>query len=126
MRASRKDISAARDEGVAFMFYMRPKEFVGGESLNGVIYTSESQQPGDILVCDAAIVAFGRQADSNNWLLQLGIATDERGFICADEYGRTVNPRVFVGEDNTHGPDLVVTGVTAGRRAGPSIQAALQ
>ena len=59
-----------------------------------------------------------------DWLKFLGIATDERGFIKVDENGRTSHPKVLAGGDNTHGPDLVVTAVAAGRRAGHAILSA--
>ena len=34
-----------------------------------------------------------------------------------DEHGRTSNPKIYAGGDNTLGPDLVVTAIAAGRRA---------
>ncbi|MBL6945145.1 MAG: FAD-dependent oxidoreductase [Rhodospirillales bacterium] len=69
----------------------------------------------------AAIVAFGQEADNTGWHKPLGITTDDRGFFAVDENGRTNHPKVFVGGDNSHGPDLVVTALAVGRRAGQSI-----
>ena len=121
MRALPKEVSAAREEGVDFAFHKQPQEFVGRDKLQGVRFRSENGGLGDIQECEAVIVAFGQQAESNEWLKQLGIATDERGFISADENGRTAHPKVFVGGGNSHGPDFVVSAVAAGRRSGRGI-----
>ncbi len=126
MRALPKEVSAAREEGVDFVFDKQPREFVGKDKLQGVRFWSEDGGLGEIHGCDAVIVAFGQEAETNEWLTQLGIATDERGFISADENGRTAHPKVFVGGDNSHGPDFVVSAVAAGRRAGRGIVNSIQ
>lgn len=121
MRASPKEITAAREEGVDFAFHKQPQAFVGEEKLQGVRFMDGNGGHGNVLACDVAIVAFGQEAEPDDWLTQLGIATDERGFISVDENGRTTHTKVFVGGDNSHGPDLVVTAVAAGRRASQGI-----
>ncbi len=126
MRASSKEIAAAREEGINFAFYKTPEEFVGEDKLQGIRFEEKAGGQGMVHACNVAIVAFGQEADDNGWLKRLNIATDERGFVAADEYGRTTHPKVFVGGDNSHGPDLVVTAVAAGRRASQGIQASLQ
>lgn len=126
MRASATEISAAREEGVTFAFHKQPQEIIGEDKLQAVRFKDENGKAGDIHPCDAAIIAFGQQADSDNWLTELDLATDARGFICADETGRTSHPKIFAGGDNSHGPDLVVTAIAAGRRASLGIRTALQ
>ena len=126
MRASPKEIAAAREEGVNFAFHKTPEEFVGEEKLQGVRFNDESGAHGNVHACDVAIVAFGQEADDNGWLRLLHIATDDHGYIVVNENGGTTHPKVFVGGDNSHGPDLVVTAVAAGRRASHGIQALLQ
>ena len=51
------------------------------------------------------------------------MATDDGGRIRVDPEGRTSNPRVYAGGDASQGPDLVVTALAAGRRAGLAILA---
>jgi glutamate synthase (NADPH/NADH) small chain len=126
MRAAPKEIAAAREEGVNFAFHRKPEVFVGEEKLRAIRFKEATGGHGVVHACDVAIVAFGQEADDDGWLERLNIATDDRGYIVVDECGRTTHPKVFVGGDNSHGPDLVVTAVAAGRRASQSIQASLQ
>jgi len=123
MRASPKEVAAAREEGVSFAFHETPEEFVGEGKLRGIRFNDGSGVHGKIHACDVAIVAFGQEADDSGWLKHLNIATDDHGYIVANEHGGTTHPKIFVGGDNSHGPDLVVTAVAAGRRASRGIQA---
>jgi glutamate synthase (NADPH/NADH) small chain len=126
MRASRKEIADAREEGVNFAFHKRPEVFVGEDKLQGIRFKDETGASGNVHACDVAIVAFGQEADDNGWLKRLNIATNDHGYIVVNENGGTTHPKVFVGGDNSHGPDLVVTAIAAGRRASQGIQASLQ
>jgi len=51
------------------------------------------------------------------------VVTDDTGRIRVDAEGRTSNARVYAGGDASHGPDLVVTALAAGRRAAAAILA---
>lgn len=126
MRAFPKEIAYAREEGVNFAFHQTPEALVGEEKLRGIRFNNSADGHGNVHACDVAIVAFGQDADDNGWLKHLNIATDDRGFFVVDENGGTTHPKVFVGGDNSHGPDLVVTAVAAGRRASQGILASLQ
>lgn len=123
MRASPKEVAAAREEGVNFVFHKIPQKFVGKGKLEGVRFNDGTGVHGSVHACDAAIVAFGQEADDSGWLKYLNIETDDCGFIVVNENGGTTHPKVFVGGDNSHGPDLVVSAVAAGRRASQGIQA---
>lgn len=125
MRASPKEIAAAREEGVDFIFHEAPQAFVGEDKLEGVGFRAEDGRLENLHACDVAIVAFGQEAERADWLNQHGIATDTRGLIKTDENGRTTHPRVFAGGDASHGPNLVVTAVAAGRRAGQAMASAI-
>ena len=125
MRASDKEIAAAREEGVDFIYYKQPRAFVGEGALQSISFSDGNGGRAVSHPCDIAIVAFGQEAEPGGWLEQFDIATDARGYITVDENGRTTHPKVFVGGDNSHGPDLVVTAVAAGRRASQGIQASL-
>ncbi len=126
MRASPREIAAAREEGVDFLFHKKPEAFVGESKLEGIRFEQETGGHGNVHTCDVAIVALGQEADDNGWLKYLNIATDDRGYVAVDEAGATTHPKVFAGGDNSHGPDLVVTAVAAGRRASRGIVASLQ
>ena len=113
MRASPKELTAAREEGVEILYAHRPEAFEGEEgTLARVRFDNEAVEP-----CDLAILAIGQRPAPPPWLARFGIATDERGRIVVDARGRTANPKVYAGGDNTRGPDLVVTAMAAGRLA---------
>ena len=124
MRASPEEVALASEEGVGFAYHKAPLEFVGTGSVEGVRFAADNGRGGETLPCDVAIVAIGMLAAPPDWLGRLGIATDAGGLIEVDDSGRTTNPKVFAGGDNTHGPDLVVTAVAAGRRASRGILSA--
>lgn len=126
IRALPKEVATAREEGVNFEFHKTPEEFVGEGKLEGVRFNDRTNEHGNVHACAVAIVAFGQEADDNDWLKRFNIATDNHGYIVMNENGGTTHPKVFVGGDNSHGPDLVVTAVAAGRRANQGIQASLQ
>ena len=94
--------------------------------MNGAAKTKSCGGHGDVHACDLAIIAFGQEADDDGWLKRLNLATDDRGYFVVDDNGATSHPKVFAGGDNSHGPDLVVSAVAAGRRASLGIQASLQ
>ncbi len=122
MRASPEEVALAGEEGIGFAYHKNPLEFVGKDRVEGVRFSAGNGGDGDFLPGDVVIVAIGMLADPPDWLGGLGIATDADGFIQVDDAGRTTNPKVFAGGDNTHGPDLVVTAIAAGRRASRGIR----
>lgn len=115
MRASLREVKAARDEGVHLLFNHCPVAIIGAEHVNRVQFYVNGEERS--LPCDAVILAFGFMPNAPDWLAHFGIATDDRGCIKVDAQGRTTHPKVYAGGDNSHGPDLVVTAMAAGRRA---------
>ncbi|HIQ06761.1 MAG TPA: hypothetical protein EYH31_13965, partial [Anaerolineae bacterium] len=72
-----------------------------------------------IMEVDTVVLAIGYWPDPLIGETTPGLETHRWGLIVADpETGATSRPGVFAGGDNVHGPDLVVTAVAAGRRAG--------
>lgn len=119
LRASPREAKAAREEGVSFLYEHMPIAVDGIEHVTGLgCVTPVGEQRLD---CDTVILAFGFVADPPAWLETLGVSTDEAGRIRIDAQGRTSQPFVYAGGDNTHGPDLVVTALAAGRRAAEAI-----
>jgi len=120
MRAAPKEAEAAREEGARLVFHHRPLEILGHDGgVSGVRFAScEGEQT---LHCDAVILAFGFVPAPPAWLARFNVVTDADGRIIIDELGRTTNPRIYAGGDNTHGPDLVVTALASGRAAAETI-----
>lgn len=118
MRASPKELAAALDEGIRFCFDAVPVGFIGEKAVEGIRFAD-----GRRTRCSIAIVAIGQEASPPPWLGEFGIEIDAGGHILVDGHGRTANPRVLAGGDNTPGPDLVVTAAAAGRRAAQAILA---
>ncbi len=122
MRASPKEKQMARDEGVQFIFESSPLKIMGEHQITAARF----DKAGDISVhmildCDALIFAIGQLPQAPSWLAKLGVETDEQGLIRIDARGRTSHSKIYAGGDNTHGPDLIVTAVAAGRCAAEGI-----
>ena len=115
MRASPKEKQAAQEEGVHFLFEHQPEAVLGEQAVRAIRFTDQH------LACDVLICALGQMAEAPAWLQRLGVAVNERGEILVDANGRTSQPKIFAGGDNTHGPDLVVTAIAAGRTAASGI-----
>ena len=120
IRATPKEVQAAREEGVRFLYLRTQTEIVGeGGRVKGVKLMSLSIEedglcgdPGigisgleEIVACDVAILAFGQVREEAPWLERL----------------QQENSRVFTGGDLSRGPDLVVTAIADGRRAAEEI-----
>lgn len=114
-RASPKELTAAREEGIELLAGHPPRGLLGREALSGVCFdlAGETHEAS----ADGVILALGQVPAPPPWLDDLGVATDAHGRIVVDARGRTSNPRIYAGGDNTCGPDLVVTAMAAGRLA---------
>jgi glutamate synthase (NADPH/NADH) small chain len=120
MRATPGEKQAAWEEGVRLRLEYAPTQIVGDEYVTGVHFDKVVSGQ-ETINCDAVIFAVGQVNKPQRWMTRLGIETDPRGVIVVDEHGRTSNPKIYAGGDNTLGPDLVVTAVAAGRRAARGI-----
>lgn len=79
-----------------------------------------------ILDADTAIIAVGYYPDPIVTATTPGLKTQKWGMIVADrETGATSRFGVFTGGDVVTGPDMVVTAMVAGRKAGYTIDAYL-
>jgi glutamate synthase (NADPH) small chain len=121
LRASPSEAQAAREEGVRFLFDHRPLAILGDDGLDAVAFDTPGGERR--VACDRVIPAFGQQAAPPDWLADLGVETDAEGRIRCNAEGRTANPRIYAGGDASQGPDLVVTALSAGRRAAAAILA---
>ena len=122
MRASPKEQQMARDEGVQYIFETSPLEIMGKQKISAVRFNQAGDIPVQItLDCDALIFAIGQLAQVPSWLTKLGVETDAQGLIRINAQGRTSHSKIYAGGDNTHGPDLIVTAIAAGRCAAEGI-----
>lgn len=115
LRASPRELKAAREEGVAFRFRHFPLAIVGRNAVETVRFQTPDGEA--VEACEAVILAFGFVAEPPAWLSALGVESDANGRLRVDAHGRTTHPKIYAGGDNTRGPDLVVTAMTDGRAA---------
>jgi glutamate synthase (NADPH/NADH) small chain len=119
LRASTEEVNLTREEGVTILLEHRPLACEGDDRVRGMRF--ETPHGIRALATDLVILAFGQQPAPPPWLTDFGIATEPDGRVRVDERGRTTHPKVWAGGDNTHGPDLAVTAMAAGRRAAEGI-----
>lgn len=140
MPGSRREVTHAREEGVAFLFNRQPVAILGDNRVEGVkVVTTELGEPDEngrrrpevvpgseeIIPADAVLVAFGFRPSPAAWFAEQGISTDESGRVIAPEQAgfpfQTGNPGIFAGGDMVRGSDLVVTAIREGREAAGGI-----
>ena len=139
MPGSRKEIKAAKAEGVEFIFQTSPKNFMADEKGNVAgmkfVHTQLQESKNEegrakvvevpdsehIIEADVIILALGFNNEKLAFLSDNGIELDEWGGIATNEDGETTKPRVYSGGDATRGADLVVTAALDGREAAMKI-----
>ncbi len=73
------------------------------------------------LAADVVLIAFGFEASTPQFALDLGIELQSNGAIKTDGFGMTSAPGLFAGGDSVRGADLVVTAILDGREAARGI-----
>jgi len=136
MPGSRREVQAAKDEGVVFQWLTAPVRFLddGTGRLEGVecirMELGEPDEEGRRrpvsvegstfeVPADLAILAFGFDGSPLPAVDGPAQNTDKTYVISED--GATTVPGVFAGGDAVRGPDLVVTALRDGRRAAEAI-----
>lgn len=138
-----RDRLLAIEEGVKFEYQVQPmrlipgpdgelawidcvKIVVGEPDENGQRFPVPVQGSNIILDADTAVIAMGYYPDPIITATTPGLKTQKWGMIIADrETGATSRFGVFTGGDVVTGPDMVVTAMVAGRKAGYTIDAYL-
>jgi glutamate synthase (NADPH) small chain len=147
MPGSRKEVQNAREEGVEFLFNLQPLGIevnADGKVIGVKVVTTElgapdakgrrSPQPvpgsEQVLPADAVVIAFGFQPSPPKWLVDMGVALDNKGRVVASEKStyamQTNQQKIFAGGDMVLGSDLVVTAIAQGRKAAEGILDYLQ
>ena len=133
MPGSTKEVYAAKEEGVGFVFMTAPKNFVADKTGNiygmKCVHTAfADSQSGrgkleeiagseHILEADVIILALGFNHEKLAFLTESGIEIDKWGAIKTGARNETSKSRVFAGGDSVRGADLVVTAALDGREA---------
>ena len=140
MPGGKKDRQMAKDEGAQYRFLTQPVQFIAGpdgrlaaveciEMRLGEPDAKGRRKPVPVessnfsIAIDTAIKALGYWPDPIIGKTTPNLETHDWGLITlADKKtGATSRPGVFAGGDDVTGPDLVVTAMAAGRKAGESI-----
>jgi glutamate synthase (NADPH) small chain len=134
MPGSSKEVKAAKEEGVQFLFNTMPKNFMADEkgNINGMkfVQTELKQNTSGgraefalvedsefVLDADVIILALGFNNQQIEFLAKNGIETDKYGAIVVDETMQTTRKGVFAGGDAVRGADLAVNAALDGREA---------
>lgn len=147
MPGSRKEVQNAREEGAEFLFNLQPLGIAldqNGHACGVNVITTELGAPDakgrrnpqpvagseQTLAADAVIIAFGFQPSPPQWLIDMGVALDNKGRVLASEHStfalQTNQQKIFAGGDMVLGSDLVVTAIAQGRKAAEGILDYLQ
>lgn len=134
MPGSSKEVKAAKEEGVQFLFNTMPKNFVADAkgNINGMKFVqTELKAPESggraefalvensdfVLEADVIILALGFNNQQIAFLTDNGIHTDKYGAVIVDENMQTTRTGVFAGGDAVRGADLAVNAALDGREA---------
>jgi len=140
MPGGKKDRTMARQEGAKYRFLTQPVKFIAGpdgrlaaveciEMVLGEPDAKGRRRPVPVegsnfsVAADTAILALGYWPDPILGKTTPGLETNDWGLITVPAGGNGATSRrgVFSGGDCVTGPDLVVTAMVAGRRAGAAI-----
>ena len=126
------EVQIAKIEGVQFIFYKSPIEFVD----EGVFYRSthivgyddnkkeiveELELSTETFICDSIILAIGQKPRRNIVNNSKGIDVDEKGLLITNEYGRTTRQGVFASGDVVTGAKTVVEAVHVSKMVAEAI-----
>ncbi|PWJ34129.1 glutamate synthase subunit beta [Sediminitomix flava] len=142
MPGSRKEVAAAKEEGVEFRFLEQPKRFQVDEAGNitavefvnmqlseadasGRQRASEVAGSEHFEEADIVILALGFDNERSKYLNANGIDTNEWGAIVTNDKLETSKKGVYAGGDTVRGADLVVTAALDGREAAFNIMEVL-
>ncbi|MDR3199148.1 MAG: NADPH-dependent glutamate synthase [Planctomycetaceae bacterium] len=141
--ARTEEIHHAEEEGIEFLFLTNPQQYLGNKQgkIRAIICdkmelgepdVSGRRRPVKIpdsafeLQADCVIVAVGALANPLLTKSTPGLELNQRGYIIADENGRTSRPRVWAGGDIVTGSATVILAMGAGRTAAKDMNTFLQ
>lgn len=138
--AEKKEIEAAMDEGIEFLFQKNITKILGDKCVTGVELKSTKLEKVEgkprlepvniegtenIMACDYVIMAVGAVPEKSV-VSSLGLLLDKRGKIVIDENGRTSKENVFAGGDLAGVKGTVAFAARSGRNAADAIKEYLE
>ena len=138
--AEKKEIEAAMDEGIEFLFQKNIIKILGDKYVTGVELKSTKLEKVEgkprlepvniegtenIMACDYVIMAVGAIPEKSV-VSSLGLLLDKRGKIVIDENGRTSKENVFAGGDLAGVKGTVAFAARSGRNAADAIKEYLE
>lgn len=138
--AEKKEIEAAMDEGIEFLFQKNITKILGDKYVTGVELKSTKLEKVEgkprlepvniegtenIMACDNVIMAVGAIPEKSV-VSSLGLLLDKRGKIVIDENGRTSKENVFAGGDLAGVKGTVAFAARSGRNAADVIKEYLE
>jgi len=143
MTARIEEIEHAKEEGIKFMFFVSPVEFIGDEDgkVKAVKFVKmkaleEKDEKGKRKViptsetitveADTVIIAIGQVPNKIVWKTTPGLKITEKGTILVDENMMTSIQSVFAGGDAIRGEATVILAMGDGRKAAKAIHEYLQ
>ena len=138
--AEKKEIEAAMDEGIEFLFQKNITKILGDKYVTGVELKSTKLEKVEgkprlepvniegtenIMACDYVIMAVGAIPEKSV-VSSLGLLLDKRGKIVIDENGRTSKENVFAGGDLAGVKGTVAFAARSGRNAADVIKEYLE
>ncbi|AFK21616.1 NADPH-dependent glutamate synthase [Pyrococcus sp. ST04] len=138
MTARIEEVQHAKEEGVKFMFFVNPVEFIGDEEGRVKAVKFEKMKPleerdargkrkivgtGEYITveADTVIIAIGQVPNKILWKTTPGLKVTEKGTIVVDENLMTSIPGVFAGGDAIRGEATVILAMGDGRKAAKAI-----
>ena len=143
MPGSRREIKAARQEGVEFQFLAQPKQvLVQGDGIQGVECLRTQLEPVEnagerkrtktlpesefMIEADYVVIAFGFDPADIEADADPRLARKSWGGLQVNDQFETSWPGVFAGGDSVRGADLIVTAMADGRKAASAMDKFLE
>ena len=143
MPGSKKEVKAAKEEGVEFIFNTQPKNFMADEEGNVLGMKFVQTEPDHtssyerawfkevagsehVILGDVIILALGFNTEQLKFLNEGGVRSNRMGGIITDNFMQTTREGVFAGGDAVRGADLAVNAALDGREAAMNIIRHLQ
>jgi glutamate synthase (NADPH/NADH) small chain len=138
MPGSNKEVKAAKEEGVQFIFNTAPKNFIaddkgkiiGMKLVDTIIENDDKSLRGKVvevkgseynMEADIIILALGFNHQQIEFLNKNGIETNQYGGVVVDGEMQTTQKGIFAGGDAVRGADLAVNAALDGREAAMKI-----
>ena len=133
-----EEVHHAKQEGIIFKMLTNPTRILGDESgaVKGIVCVEmELGEPDESgrrspveklgsefeIECDVVIMALGTSPNPLIAQTTIGLETNRRGCVVADEHGATSREGVFAGGDVVTGAATVILAMGAGRKAAKAI-----